>query len=37
MVAHGYGDLVWNYIVLNRAPHSNWDAPVAVAPASARA
>jgi len=25
MTAHGYGFLVWNYIVLNRAPHSNWD------------
>lgn len=25
MVAHGYGFLLWNYVVLNRAPHSNWD------------
>ncbi|MFA6956403.1 MAG: fatty acid desaturase [Thermoanaerobaculia bacterium] len=37
MVAHGYGDLVWNYIVLNRAPHSNWDAPIEGEPESARA
>lgn len=26
IAAHGYGDLLWRYIVLNRAPHSNWDA-----------
>jgi beta-carotene hydroxylase len=25
IVAHGYGDLLWHYVVLNRAPHSNWD------------
>ncbi|MBI2214588.1 MAG: fatty acid desaturase [Acidobacteria bacterium] len=37
MVAHGYGDLVWHYIVLNRAPHTNWDSPGAGEPASARA
>jgi len=25
-VAHGYGELFWHYIVLNRKPHTNWDA-----------
>ncbi|MGZ7041243.1 MAG: fatty acid desaturase family protein [Thermoanaerobaculia bacterium] len=23
--AHGYGELLWNWLVLNRKPHSNWD------------
>ena len=23
---HGYGELVWNWLVLNRKPHSNWTA-----------
>ncbi len=28
MIAHGYGELVWNWLVLNRKPHSRWeDAP----------
>jgi fatty acid desaturase len=22
---HGYGELVWKWLVLNRKPHSNWD------------
>ena len=22
--ARGYGDLLWHYLVLNRAPHTNW-------------
>ncbi len=35
MVAHGYGDLFWGYVVLNRSPHSNWDRPVAAEPAAA--
>ena len=26
MHAHGYGELVWNWLVLNRAPHANWEA-----------
>ena len=26
MVAHGYGELVWRYLILNRKPHTNWDA-----------
>jgi len=25
MTAHGYGELFWNYVVLNRKPHTNWD------------
>ena len=25
MVAHGYGELVWRYLILNRKPHTNWD------------
>ncbi|MEO8035680.1 MAG: fatty acid desaturase [Acidobacteriota bacterium] len=28
MHAHGYGELVWNYLILNRKPHTNWDAEV---------
>jgi beta-carotene hydroxylase len=24
MTAHSYGELVWNYIVLNRKPHTKW-------------
>lgn len=30
---HGYGDLVWSWLVLNRPPHARWEsaAPVAVA------
>jgi fatty acid desaturase len=34
MTSRGYGQLFWRYIVLNRAPHTNWDpsaAPAAVA------
>lgn len=25
MVAHGYGELVWQYLVLNRKPHTHWE------------
>jgi beta-carotene hydroxylase len=25
VVAHGYGELVWRYLILNRKPHTNWD------------
>ncbi len=25
MVAHGYGDLLWGYLVLNRKPHTFWE------------
>ena len=35
MKLHSYGDLFWNYIVLNRKPHTNWresaSEPAAVA------
>jgi fatty acid desaturase len=24
MVARGYGELVWRYLILNRKPHTNW-------------
>ena len=29
MAAHGYGDLLWGYIVLNRRPHTLWEEPAA--------
>ena len=36
MVAHSYGQLVWEWLVLNRKPHSNWeDAPAAAIPITA--
>jgi len=25
MTAHGYGELLWNWLVLNRKPHSRWE------------
>jgi fatty acid desaturase len=25
IVAHGYGDLLWRYLVLNRKPHTLWE------------
>lgn len=34
IAAHGYGDLVWNYVVRNRKPHTKWSGPVEVAGAS---
>jgi fatty acid desaturase len=36
MTAHGYGDLAWRYLILNRKPHTKWEesAPV-TAPATA--
>ena len=24
ILARGYGDLVWRYVVLNRKPHTDW-------------
>jgi len=36
MTFHQFPELVWNWLVLNRAPHSNWEAvarPGAVATA----
>ncbi|MGZ5494486.1 MAG: fatty acid desaturase family protein [Thermoanaerobaculia bacterium] len=36
MVAHSYGELVWEWLVLNRKPHSKWeDAPAAAVPITA--
>jgi beta-carotene hydroxylase len=32
MVPHSYAQLVWNYLVLNRKPHTNWEADVAASP-----
>jgi fatty acid desaturase len=34
MTAHGYGDLFWNYVVMNRKPHTNWDDGSAAQPAA---
>jgi fatty acid desaturase len=25
MTAHGYGELFWNYVILNRKPHTYWE------------
>lgn len=25
IVAHGYGDLLWRYLIMNRKPHTLWD------------
>jgi fatty acid desaturase len=25
MTAHGYGELVWQWLILNRKPHANWE------------
>ncbi|MBV8518288.1 MAG: fatty acid desaturase [Acidobacteria bacterium] len=38
MVARGYGELVWRYLILNRKPHTNWveSAPSSVSPAADR-
>ncbi len=35
ITAHSYGELVWEWLVLNRKPHSNWEdvTPVLSAPA----
>lgn len=30
IAAHGYGELVWGWLVLNKAPHSDWDGAGAV-------
>jgi fatty acid desaturase len=33
---HGYGELLWNYVALNRKPHTKWEeAPAAAAIAAA--
>jgi len=33
LAPHGYGELVWNWLVLNRRPHANWEeaSPVSAA------
>jgi beta-carotene hydroxylase len=31
MRAHGYGELLWHWFVLNKPPHANWDEPAAIA------
>src|SRR5204863_4526831 len=36
LIAHGYGELVWKWLVLNRYPHSKWeDVPAVGTPATA--
>ncbi len=35
MAARGYGELVWNWLALNRKPHSNWESGPASAPVPA--
>src|SRR5713226_8078502 len=35
MAAHGYGELFWGYVILNRKPHTNWDETAAAQPAVA--
>ena len=37
MTAHGYGELVWRYLILNRKPHTNWDVAANVATGEAPA
>jgi fatty acid desaturase len=37
IVAHSYGELLWNYIILNRRPHTRWeDVPVGAPEATPR-
>jgi fatty acid desaturase len=33
MTPHGYGELFWGYVILNRRPHTNWDETAAAQPA----
>jgi fatty acid desaturase len=33
VVARSYPELLWNWLVLNRTPHSNWEAAPATSPA----
>jgi len=36
MTSHGFGQLVWYYLILNRKPHTNWhEVPAVGAPATA--
>ena len=32
IVARGYGELIWGWLVLNRKPHSDWEGAPAAAP-----
>jgi beta-carotene hydroxylase len=32
VTAHGYGELVWQWLVMNRPPHANWEAAPASVP-----
>ena len=34
IASHGYGELVWNWLVLNRRPHSKWEEGSSVAAAA---
>ena len=34
MVARGYGELVWRYLILNRKPHTDWGERARAAPAA---
>jgi fatty acid desaturase len=36
IAAHGYGELFWGYVILNRRPHTNWDDAAAGEPAVAQ-
>ena len=35
ITAHGYGELVWQYLVLNRKPHTLWEEGAVTAPLAA--
>jgi fatty acid desaturase len=36
ITSHGYGELVWSWLILNRKPHAKWeDVPGVAAPATA--
>ncbi|HEX9161931.1 MAG TPA: fatty acid desaturase [Thermoanaerobaculia bacterium] len=35
ILAHAYGELVWEWLVLNRKPHSKWEEAPAAIPATA--
>ena len=37
MKAHGYGDLLWGWFVLNKPPHARWEDAAAGSSAAARA
>jgi fatty acid desaturase len=35
VTAHGYGELLWQWLIMNRPPHANWEASVVAEPATA--